>query len=351
VAARLGLIVNPVAGIGGRAGLKGSDDRALVEEARARGAEAVAPARAVLALRTLAAGAGPHELLAWGGGMGEVEAREAGLAPVVVGAPAEPTMLFAGGDGTAVDLLCAIGERVPVLGIPAGVKMHSAVFAVNPRSAGELAALFLGGRVRSFVEAEVMDVDEDALRAGLVSPRLHGAMRVPELPALVQGPKARSLASDRAAQEAIARYLVDEVLGDSLCFIGPGTTTRALMEALGLPKTVLGVDVVRAGRLVAGDADERTMLQLLGDGTAKVVVTPIGGQGFLFGRGNQQLSAPLLRRVGRESVVVAATEAKLAALRGQPLLVDTGDADVDRMFAGYVRVVTGYKREIVYQIA
>jgi predicted polyphosphate/ATP-dependent NAD kinase len=370
LAVRLGLVVNPVAGIGGRYALKGSDDPALVEQARARGAEPVAPGRALDALRVLASAKRELPLVTYPGTMGEDEAREAGLAARTIGSVGATTtaadtraaaaamadegidlLLFAGGDGTAVDVLQAVGERVPVLGIPAGVKMHSAVFAVNPRSAGRLALVAAEGGVRETAEAEVMDVDEEALRAGVVSPRLYGYLRVPVEPGLLQGGKARSAASDRAAQQAIAAHVVDHLLGDGLCLIGPGTTTRAILAALGLPKTVLGVDVVRGRGLVASDADETTLLELLEHERGRIVVTPVGGQGFLFGRGNQQLSARVLAQVGRENLVVVATEAKLAALGGRPLLVDTGDAAVDAALAGYVRVIVGYEREVVYRIS
>ena len=368
--ARIGLIVNPVAGMGGKFALKGSDDRALVEDARARGAVPVAPARAVEALRSLAAAAGEIELLTYPGDMGEDEARAAQLEPVVLGSIGSNTtaadtraaatamaergadlLLFAGGDGTAVDVLEAVGALVPVLGIPAGVKMHSAVFALNPRSAGELALRVARGSVRHFAEAEVMDVDEEALRAGAVSARLYGYLRIPVARALVQTAKARSGPAEEAAQDAIGRYVADTMLGDGAWMIGPGTTTRRIMEALGLEKTVLGVDVVRGGKLVALDADERTLLDLAAGGDSRILVTPIGGQGFVFGRGNQQLSARVIERVGPENVVVVATEAKIAALGGRPLLVDTGDVHVDTVLAGYARVVTGHNREIVYRIA
>jgi predicted polyphosphate/ATP-dependent NAD kinase len=367
---RIGLVVNPIAGIGGRYALKGSDDPRLVEQARGRGAEPVSPARAVDALRVLASARAELELISYPAAMGEDEARAAGFEPRVVGTVRDVTtaadtrtaaaamvgegvdlILFAGGDGTAVDVLEAVGDRVPVLGIPAGVKMHSAVFAVNPRSAGRLALLVVQGTTREQAEAEVMDVDEDALRAGVVSPRLYGYLRVPVEPGLLQGGKARSAASERAAQRAIAAHVVDHVLGDRLCLVGPGTTTRAILEALRLPKTVLGVDVLRGRELVAADADEAVLLDLVKTESARVVVTPVGGQGFLFGRGNQQLSARVLERVGRENLVVVATEAKLAALGGRPLLVDTGDARVDAMLAGYLRIVVGYEREVVYRVS
>jgi predicted polyphosphate/ATP-dependent NAD kinase len=373
VPARIGLVVNPIAGIGGRYALKGSDDRRLVEAALGRGAERVAPARAVAALRILAPAARELDLLAWAGSMGEDEAREAGLEPRVLGEPGLETsaadtraaataladagvdlLLFAGGDGTAVDVLAAVGGRVPVLGIPAGVKMHSAVFALNPGSAGRLALQCARGGLREVAEAEVMDVDEEALRAGSISPRLHGWARVPVEPGLLQRGKARSAESDRAAQAGIATHLIERVLEGRLCLLGPGTTTRAVMATLGLEKTVLGVDVVRGRELVEVDADERRLLELLEaelSGESRVVVTPVGGQGFLFGRGNQQLSPRVLERVGPESVVVVATEAKLAALGGRPLLVDTGDDEMDARLAGFVRVVIGHEREVVYRIS
>jgi predicted polyphosphate/ATP-dependent NAD kinase len=368
--ARVGLIVNPIAGIGGRMALKGSDDRALVEQALADGAKAVSPERARDALSVVAAARDPVELLTYPRDMGEHEARAAGIDPVVLGRLGPTTtsadtrsaayeladegvelLIVAGGDGTAVDVLEAVADRVPIIGIPAGVKMHSAVFAVNPRAAGRLAVDVIEGRVRGTAAAEVMDVDEEALRAGIVSPRLHGYARVPIAPSLVQGAKARSAPSEHAAHARIAREVVERRLGDRLVLIGPGTTTAAIMTELGLEKTVLGVDAVRRRELVARDADERALLDLLTGGDTLIVVTPIGGQGFLFGRGNQQLSSSVLSRVGLENVLVVATDTKLAALSGRPLLVDTGDSEVDASLGGYVRVVTGLNRETVYRVS
>jgi predicted polyphosphate/ATP-dependent NAD kinase len=247
--------------------------------------------------------------------------------------------------------LGAIGDRVPVLGIPAGVKMHSAVFAVTPRSAGELAASLARDGMRRLRRAEVMDVDETLLRAGSVSARLHGFMNVPDARRHVQSAKVRSLGSDAAAQEEIAHHLVDNVLGKRTWLIGPGTTTDVVFALLGLEKTLLGVDVISAGACAIADADERALLELLAVQAAGIVVTPVGGQGFLFGRGNQQLSARVIEKVERERIVVVATEAKIARLAGGPLRVDTGDPVLDASLAGYTRLVVGYNREIVYPVA
>ncbi|HEY7197050.1 MAG TPA: ATP-NAD kinase family protein [Gaiellaceae bacterium] len=367
---RIGLVVNPIAGMGGRFALKGSDDLELLAAARERGATPVAPARAQESLEYLARRRDAFELVTYAGDMGAVETEAAGLRAEVLGSVGEVTsaadtrsavtafaedgvdlLLFAGGDGTAVDVFEAVASRVPVLGIPAGVKMHSAVFAVSPRSAGELALLVVEGGVRGVREAEVMDVDEADLRNGILSPRLHGYLSVPAERRLLQNAKARSLAAEGAAQEGIARHLVDHVLGTGTWFLGPGTTTRAVADALGLEKTLLGVDVVRARELVARDADEEMLLAYAAEGSAGIVVAPVGGQGFVFGRGNQQLSARVLGRIRPEGVVVAATEAKIAALGGRPLRVDTGDRELDGRLSGYRRVVVAYNREIVYRVA
>jgi len=357
---RLGLIVNPLAGVGGRLALKGSDHRDLVDAALARGADRPAPERARAALAALPADV---EILAAGGAMGADIAGTAITSPLERSTAADTRaaavaladagvdlLLFVGGDGTAVDVLAAVGDRLPVIGVPAGVKMHSAVFGVTPRHAGELAAAFVAGRVRGDAPAEVMDIDETDLRAGIISPRLHGFLRVPVAPGLVQSGKARSAPAEAAAQAAVAADVVERLLGEGRALIGPGTTTRAVMTALGLTKSVLGVDVVEDGRLIASDADEESLLELVGPG-AILIVTPVGGQGFVLGRGNQQLSSRVLRAIGIERLHVIATSAKLASLRGRPLLVDTGDADLDTALAGYRRVVTGYREETVYRVA
>jgi predicted polyphosphate/ATP-dependent NAD kinase len=369
--ARLGLLVNPIAGMGGRVGLKGTDGPGTAERARALGAMPLSPARAKIALGVIAERLRRRlEVVAAAGAMGEDVARAAGFVPRIVGrsgagattagdteeaarAMAEfgvDLLLFAGGDGTARNVCAAVGVRIPVLGIPTGVKMHSAVYATHPRTAGELAARHLMGPPSPCREAEVMDIDEEAFRAGRVSARLYGALLVPQDRRLVQGLKSGS-AGDAADLGGIAAEVVGRMGDGVLWIVGPGTTTRAITERLGAPKTLLGVDLYSRGELVAVDVTEARILEHLDGTPARIVVTPIGGQGYLFGRGNQQLSGEVIRRVGKSNIVVVATAAKLAALRGEPFLVDTGDDEVDGLLAGYIRVVTGYGMESVYRIA
>ncbi|MDE0049048.1 MAG: ATP-NAD kinase family protein [Rhodospirillales bacterium] len=367
----LGLIVNPIAGMGGSVGLKGTDTAAILSEARARGAEPQAARRAKVALDALAAARPSLELLAAPGPMGERIALEAGLRPAVAGHPAEGEtgaadtraaaevmaaagvrlILFAGGDGTARDMAAALGDRVPVIGVPAGVKMHSAVYATSPRAAADLALRALGREIEARPR-EVMDIDEEAFRAGAVSARLYGYLPVPYAPGLTQNVKAGGVSGDREVLAGIAAEIAGRMEAGRLYILGPGTTTRGVAQALGLPKTLLGVDLVRDGALLAADASEGDILQALADGPAgAIVVTPIGGQGHFLGRGNQQIGARVVKQVGLDRLLVAATPEKLASLGDGTLHVDTGDPALDSALAGWRRVITGFGTEAVCRVA
>jgi predicted polyphosphate/ATP-dependent NAD kinase len=374
---RLGLIINPIAGVGGRVGLKGSDGIEIQKQALALGARPQAGERSIQSLELLVPLKSELELITYPGEMGATAAQACGFQPHVMGSirPGETTaqdtieaaqalaqsgvdlILFAGGDGTARDIYQAIGDRVPVLGIPAGVKIHSAAFATNPRSAGELAGLFMRGTASRLREAEVMDIDEGAVRAGFVSAQLVGYLKIPYRRSLVQSTKVGSSPGDAETLYAIASDVLENLRDDCLYIIGPGTTTRAILSELGLAKTLLGVDVVCNGQLIAADPGESQILDLIHDRAAKIILAPIGGQGYFFGRGNQQLSPQVIRQLGRDeehikkNLVVVSTPGKINALKGQPFLVDSGDREVDELLAGYVQVVTGYHERIVYKAA
>jgi predicted polyphosphate/ATP-dependent NAD kinase len=369
---RLGLIVNPIAGIGGRVGLKGSDGRQIQKQALQLGAVPLAGERAAVALEFLRPLTPGLQLLAAPGQMGEQVARRGGFDPRNIpdsNLPARETsaedtqfaarlmaeagadlILFAGGDGTARDIYTAIGSQVPVLGIPAGVKIHSAVFGITPRSAGELAADFLQGRRIRLQEAEVVDLDEDLYRQGQIVTRLYGYLKIPYRRAVVQNQKVPTPASEYAQAQAIAAEVIEQMKGDMAYLLGPGTTTRAVAERLGLPKSLVGVDILTRNELVAADVSERQILEMLEQRPLGLILTPTGGQGFLLGRGNQQISPEVIRRIGGANILVICLPSKIAALQGRPLLVDTGDASVDRRLSGYIQVVTGYHERIIYKI-
>ncbi|MBE3037252.1 MAG: ATP-NAD kinase family protein [Chloroflexi bacterium] len=367
---RIGLVVNPIAGLGGRVGLKGSDGMELQRKALELGAVPHAVERAAQALQALLPLRAEFELLTYPFAMGAEAARQAGIDPCVLGSiqpgqtSAEDTvraaremaenevrlLLFAGGDGTARDICNAIGMEIPALGIPAGVKIQSAVYATAPRYAGELAAAFLRGETE-LRQAEVMDLDEDAFRAGRVSACLYGYLKMPYLQRYVQGVKAPSLSRESAVLEAIAGDLADRMKPGWLYIFGPGSTTQAVATHIGFDKTLLGVDAVLDGKIVSADASEADLLRLLSvNRLAEIVVTPIGGQGCIFGRGNQPISPDVIRKVGRAHIRVISTPEKIQALNGHPLWADTGDRAVDEMLSGYLAVVTGYKESVMYKV-
>lgn len=391
---RVGVVVNPVAGMGGRVGLKGTDGKAA--EARARGAEPRAPARASTAVEAFVERVPDATILAGPGRMGADEVRAVGADPIVVGdvdpertqEPAETTaadtravvrafldeedgsgdagvdlVLFVGGDGTAVDVAAALEEAgvdTPMLGVPAGVKVYSGVFAVTPREAGRIAAEF--DRVE---EREINDIDEDAFRGGEVHTELQAVRPVP----VADGVQATKQLGGGSVDGLVDGF-VDEIQQGTTYVFGPGSTVGAIERALGIDHTALGVDVWRAGD--DGDAatadasaesqDESTPTAtvperddaprgrlLVTDGAAEdvrsatadaedvvVVVSPIGGQGFVLGRGNQQITPDVVRDADLEVVGSRAKLDDLGALR-----IDTDDAALDEQLRGWTKVRIG----------
>ncbi|HEV7268642.1 MAG TPA: ATP-NAD kinase family protein [Falsiroseomonas sp.] len=371
---RVGIIVNPIAGMGGRVGLKGTDGPDILRRARELGAVPNAAERCVLALAAMVP-LGTFDLVAPPGAMGETALEAAGLQGRILHGLPQPQstgadtaaaaerllqedvdlILFAGGDGTARDVAGVVGTSLPILGVPTGVKMHSAVFGTSPAVAGRLAARFLDGTAGvTLREAEVMDLDEAALREGRVAARLFGLARVPHERGFLQACKAGARPDDEAALDALARRIAREWPADRLMILGCGTTTRRIKRAMGFDGTLLGVDVALGGRPIALDANESQLLRLLdraGEGGAGIVASVTGGQGFLFGRGNQQISADVLRRVGRDGIMVVTGAGKLAALDPALLHVDTGSAEADAMLSGYHQVHTAPGQRMVMRVA
>jgi len=367
---KVGLIVNPIAGMGGRVGLKGTDGTDILKRAKEFGASPESPTRTIEALRGLTPLQNGIDLITYPHDMGENEAKECGFNPVVIGSiekgatTASDTrraakellgigvdlLVFAGGDGTAKDIYSIIGDKITVLGVPAGVKIHSAVFATSPRTAGELALMYLQGKTLSLRKAEVMDIDEDAFRKGQVTAELYGYLRIPFEQALVQGMKMGRGKEEESAVQEIAQFIIDNMEKDCSYIIGPGTTTKAIMERLGIECTLLGVDVILNKRLIAKDSNETRLLKLIGGRKTKIIVTIIGGQGYIFGRGNQQISSGVIKKVGRGNVIVIASKNKIVSLSGKPLLVDTGDQEVNAMLRGYIKVVTSYNERIMVKV-
>lgn len=366
---KLGLVINPVAGMGGRVGLKGTDGKEILAEAIRKGAKETAPQLALQALSELLPLGGSLMVYCASGDMGQNQCLALGLAHQVIyesnpgQTDANDTIqaaremekanvdliLFAGGDGTARNIFTAVETRLPVLGIPAGVKIHSPVYANTPKKAGQLAMeYFLDTRSTLHME-EVVDLDEAALRNGRMATSLFGYLQVPYKRTYMQNKKAPTPLSEADAQGAIALDVVDHMVKGVQYIIGPGTTTKAVMTALGLKGTMMGVDVVRNRQLVARDCSEIELLVLVETGNTKLVLTPTGGQGYLLGRGNQQISPDVLKHIGKENIIILATDSKLVQQSGRPFLLFTGDRETDLALSGYYKVKTGYRSEVMAQ--
>lgn len=368
---QIGFLINPIAGMGGRVGLKGTDG--VAAEAVRLGAEPIANERALEALRAL-----KHLLdhapdppaISWltaAGEMGANALRTAGFGAlqIVHEAPEEPSVndtlatvqrfaaspvdlvLFCGGDGTARDICSVTGEATPVLGIPSGVKMYSGVFAVTPARAAEVLLRFLKQEI-GLASVEILDLDEEKYRHDEWAVRLYMSAKTPFEPTYVQAGKALIVGADEEAIKAdIAEHLREEIEAkpNVLYLLGPGTTVQAVGQALNLDKTLLGIDAVAGGRNIGKDLSEQQILDLLSRyRERKLVLSPIGAQGFLLGRGNQQLSPAVIRRIGVNNIVGVATPAKLAHT---PFLrVDTGDRDLDAELISrkFFTVIIGYRR-------
>ena len=368
---RLGVVINPFAGIGGAMALKGSDGEAIRQQALAAGATKLANDKMARALTKLTAFSNLLVLTA-SGEMGEHCCAALGLEHQVIytSQSAETTpedtenavlelvnkgvdlILFAGGDGTARNVCSIVADSVPVLGVPAGVKIHSGVYAVTPSAAGDVVAKMLTGELVSVRQAEVRDIDESAFRQGKVRAQHYGEMQVPDELTYVQSVKMGGREDESMVINEIAEYLSEIIADDDehLYIVGSGSTVAEVMARLGLTNTLLGVDVVKKGAVIAADVTASELLELVSQSPARLVITAIGGQGHVFGRGNQQLSPAVLRAIGRDNFWIAATKQKLQQLDGRPLRSDSGDEELDNELAGIIAVITGYDDRVYYPL-
>lgn len=372
---RVGLVVNPYAGVGGALALKGSDGEAIKRQVIADQSPLPALNRARAFIQVLGENEWSRDRLHFicvPGLMGDA---------ALVGSPFSVDILsmdvprssdashtrsvvqrllqagvdllvFVGGDGTARDVCSVVDSQQLVLGVPAGVKMHSGVFAVNPQGAAELLRHWLRGDLINVQAQEVRDIDEEAFRNGLVRSRYYGEMMTPQYGAFLQAVKQGGFELEELVLLDIAEDLQQRLPSDALVVLGPGSTTRSIAEYWGQAGTLLGVDLYKDFQCLQCDVDASAVERAVAEHREPVfiVVTAIGGQGHIIGRGNQQISADVLRTVGRDNLVVVTTKTKLSSLRGRPLLMDSGDAQLDTEWAGTVQVITGYQELVAYKL-
>ncbi|AOE49548.1 ATP-NAD kinase family protein [Kangiella sediminilitoris] len=372
----LGFIINPFAGIGGKVGLKGSDGQDIRAEAFARGAKPQAVERARVALKPLVPYREHIHMLTASGDMGENLLRDMGFSFEVVHQSEAPSssddtiraaqimtgladnekqievLMFAGGDGTARNIFEAVDGMVPVLGIPAGVKIHSGVYAVTPHAAGLVIEKMINQELVSLLETSVMDIDEEAFRKGVVRAKQYGEMQVPAEHRYVQATKSGGKEVEELVLQDIADYIIENMEDDYYYLIGSGSTCAFVMESLGLENTLLGIDCVHQGAVIESDMTESDILKLLKEHPkrVKVIITVIGGQGHIIGRGNQQLSSEVLSFLTKDDITIIATKTKLKELEGRPLIVDSDNPRVNQHFAGVIKVITGYQDFVLYPV-
>ncbi len=370
---KMGFIVNPIAGMGGRVGLKGTNG--VYEEALARGAEPIAPKKAKEFLTKLKEMELENfiEILTCPDPMGEEEVKATGLTAHILPMFLEPEttaedtkravrllvkskvdlIIFVGGDGTARDILDALRKvnNVLVLGVPSGVKMYSGIFAASPLDAAEVVQAFVE-KTTETMDCEIMDVDETAVRQDRLSVNLYGFLKGPFVPMRLVGSKQVSpeTLDEHENQMATARFIVENMNPKATYILGPGTTIKCIADLLNVEKTLLGVDIYRDNTVIK-DVNEQRLLEEIKDWqNVWIILSPIGRQGMLLGRGNQQVSPEIIRRIGKEKIIVAATRSKIQGIEGNILRVDTGDPEVDNMLKGYIRVVTDYREWRLMQV-
>ncbi|WP_455392520.1 ATP-NAD kinase family protein [[Eubacterium] cellulosolvens] len=387
---KIGFLINPIAGMGGRVGLKGTDG--VLDQAIERGAIPIAQTRAKEAIdryvklmsNQVKPSAGDEVNIEWVtcmGLMGQDALKEAGLEKLanhrikIVYEPPNPNhttaedtisacqafitegvelIVFCGGDGTARDVFSVVNAQVPLLGIPSGVKMHSGVFATHTNYAGDLLVDYLRGEMDT-AEGEILDLDEDKYRNGEWNIRLFGIAKTPYEPTIIQrGKHMVESASDAEIKEEIADFIQEEMEEnlDTLYIMGSGSTVQAIAKHLGIENSLLGIDAVYQKKLVGKDLNERSILELLNKyPKVRLILSPIGAQGFILGRGNLQLSPAVIRKIGLENIDVVSTPAKLNDL--EALKVDTGDIELDQAFVikGYISVKIGYRQMKLKKLA
>lgn len=366
---RLALIINPYAGIGGEAALKGSDGQ--TEQALAYSSELRTPKRTQRFLQALGDCLPAIDFITAEGLMGQQVLEQENATVRYIAKVEQPSkasdskrvalelaqqqpdlLVFVGGDGTARDMVDSIGLSVPALGVPGGVKMQSAVFAISPEAAAEVVKQMIAGDLVQVSERDVRDIDEQALREGRVRSQYYGGLLVPEQAQWIQAVKEGGREDERLVAEDIADYLSEIMVEqEKLMIVGPGSTTATWLEKLGIDYTLVGFDAILNGELLQKDLTARDILALLDRyPDALVVITPTGNQGFLLGRGNQQLNVEVLKRLDKSQFLIIASQSKLRSLEQRPLLIDSNDRALDQALAGFYPIITAWQQQILYPV-
>jgi predicted polyphosphate/ATP-dependent NAD kinase len=364
----LGFIINPISGMGGSVALKGTDGKAILKKAIDLGAKPHANERAKEFLQALEGFQSKIQFITCPDYMGEKtlkkfkfdyaiindaifdnvkgiyatnETHTKAAAQIMKEIDELKLILFVGGDGTARDVLDVVGYTKPCLGIPSGVKIYSSVFALNPKAAASTILQFLWDEL-PLTKSEVLDINEQAYRKGELFSKLYGYLLTPHSPEYCQYAKLSSPDTDQNNQERIAEKVIEDIESNIYYLLGPGTTVKAITDKLNLKKTLLGIDLLYNKKIIAHDLNEEQILSYIKKKPTKIIVSFIGRQGFLFGRGNLQFTPKILRLVPSKNIIIVATKHKLTSISSKFLRIDSRDSELDLEMRGLYKVITDY---------
>ncbi|BAB66288.1 ATP-NAD kinase family protein [Sulfurisphaera tokodaii] len=344
---KIGFLVNPIAGSGGRIGHKGSDDlyiENLETPLKIKRFLSLAPKKGV-------------EYIVAENKMGEIYFNNDFKFTVIETLNKEKTtredtiyvtnrflelkcdiIVFAGGDGTARDIYSVVDQKIPILGIPSGVKMHSGVFANTPEAAAIILTKYVNGEA-TLTDAEILDVDEEEYRKGRYEVKLYGIAKTVTFGNYLT-PSKEEIISNEEELEAIAEYVINNLIRDNEYYIfGSGSTVKYILKKLGYKTNFLAIDVTYGKKLVKTSVNYYDLLNLTGE--LNLILTPIGKQGFLIGRGNQEIGPEVLQKIRRDKIIIVSTRSKLNTI--ECLRIDTGNPLLDRKFQGIYKVIVGYE--------
>jgi predicted polyphosphate/ATP-dependent NAD kinase len=371
---KIGFIVNPVAGMGGKVGLKGTDG--VLNKAIKLGAKPIAPDKAIETIKEFISNHSKNQIqwLTCSGEMGENELKKAGIKTIdIIYRPAEnittandtknackiflekkvDLIFFCGGDGTARDIFKIIKNKVPILGIPSGVKMHSGAFGITTSASAMMLHEFVKQHL-TIGDVEIMDLDEERYRKGEWNIKLFGVAKGIVEPTYVQvGKTSFESISDNDIKDELAEHILDEIEQntDYLFLFGSGGTIDYITKKLEIKNSLLGIDAVYNKKVVGSDLNEMGILNILKKyQKVKLILSPIGAQGFILGRGNLQLSPKVIKKIGLDNIIIISTPSKLAST--PEIRIDTGDKELDKLFSEkeFMMIVIGYRLSRVIKI-
>ena len=368
---KIGFILNPIAGMGGKIGLKGTDGIEIYELISKLGLEPWSPVRGLRFLEFLKKLDNNLKIVVYSDQMGGNLVKNIGFEMISITKNENnkytssmdtkiavkkmlemgvDIIIFVGGDGTARDIQDSVGINIPVIGVPAGVKMYSSVFASSPETAAKITINYLNGNIKKTIEAEVLDIDENLFRNGIYRIKLYGFLKIPYDNVYYPGSKIPTSENEELNQIEIAQEIINNLDNNIYYIIGPGSTTKRIIKNLNFETSLLGIDIIKGRKLIGSNLNEYKILEIINKNKSKLIITPIGGQGYIFGKGNLEISANVIKKIGgKKNIIIISTKNKIYKLNQKPFLIDTNDKELDERLSGWYKVIVGFNEYMMYK--